>query len=184
MTEPRTTSSRTQLVLIVGIALASLGGAYLLFHLAGQGVLWGTSNHGTFVRPALTVDELNVRTDTGAPFETGGTWWLWVVPRGPCDAPCRQAVHRLRQLHVLLHRDAGRVRRALVGADAGAASLLAEYPRLEPLSGNLRSVVDRLGEGVYVIDPLGNVVLHYRFDQVGEPLLDDLEQLLKVSRVG
>ena len=41
-----------------------------------------------------------------------------------------------------------------------------------------------LARGVYIVDPLGNVVLRYSHEQVGKPLLDDLKHLLKVSQIG
>jgi hypothetical protein len=181
MNRQAATSSRTQLVLIVVIALMSIGGAYLLFVIGSDGELWGTSNKGTFVDPPMQVAELGVRFEDGARFETGGIWWLWVVPRGPCDATCRQAVHQVRQVHVLLNRESNRVRRALVAAPQSTdAALLDRYPRLELLSGNLA----QLQRGVYVVDPIGNLVLHYSLNDAGEPVLDDLKRLLKASQIG
>ena len=181
MNRQTATSSRTQLVLIVVIALASVGGAYLLFYLTREGELWGTSNKGTFVDPPMHFADLAVQSPDAEPFGTGGTWWLWVVPQGPCEATCQRALHQVRQVHVLLNRDASRVRRALVTApEAVDAVLLDRYPRLEVLSGNLAD----LQKGVYVIDPIGNLVLHYPLSDAGEPLLDDLKRLLKVSQIG
>lgn len=174
-------SGRTQFLLIVAIAAVSFGGAYLLFDIARQGGLWGTTNHGAFVEPPLTVGQLGVRDAAGqAPEE--GLWWLWVVPKGDCGAACQQALHQLRQLHALQNRDAARVRRAIVtapGVDVDPA-ITADYPRLEALSGNLAP----LGAGIYVVDPIGNLVFRYTWEQAGEPLLDDLKRLLKVSQIG
>lgn len=176
-----TRSSRAQLLLIMAIALVTVGGAYLLFYLVRDSGPWGTTNKGAFVDPPMTVAALDLSSNDGAAFETGGTWWLWVVPRGPCAAECREALHQLRQLHVLLNRDAHRVRRGLVteagGFDAG---LLADYPKLEALTGD----VSALSRGVYVVDPIGNLVFHYPLEDAGEPVLDDLKRLLQVSRIG
>jgi hypothetical protein len=172
---------RTQLVLILVIAATSLGGAYLLFLLARDDGLWGTTNRGAFVEPPVTVAELNLRTGSGQTFETAGTWWLWVVPQGPCDEPCRSALHQLGKLHVLLNRDAARVRRALVTPTAGGDAAQSSRDRqLERLSGNLPALV----RGVYIVDPIGNLVFHYSLEDAGEPVLDDLKRLLKVSQIG
>lgn len=174
-------SPRRQFVLILLVAFGSLVGAWLLFYVATQGGLWGTVNKGTFVDPPMTVADLELDTDDGVPFATDGKWWLWVVPKGPCEEACRHAVHQLRQLHVLLNRDAPRVRRALVTASGEAdAALLERYPRVQVLSGNLAD----LKEGLYVVDPIGNLVLHYPLEDAGEPVLDDLERLLEVSQIG
>lgn len=176
-TRPR----RGQFALIVVVALVSLGGSYLLYYLASHGALWGTTNKGTFVDPPVTAADAAIRTDAGGAFETDGAWWLLVVPAGPCEQACESAVHQLRQLHVLLNRDASRVRRGLVTDDGtAAAALTGRYPRLAVLSGNL-AVLER---GIYIVDPLGNLVLRYPLEDAGEPVLDDLKRLLKVSQIG
>jgi hypothetical protein len=173
------TSSRVQLVLLFSMAVISLGGAWLLFEVSRGGSVWGTTNKGTFVDPPLTAAQLNVRDHTGAMGVTEGTWWLWVVPQGPCEAECRDTLHQLRQLHVLLNRDAGRVRRGLMSDTATVDAELAElYPQLVFLSGK------PLARGVYVVDPIGNVVLHYPMRDSERMVLDDLKRLLKVSQIG
>jgi hypothetical protein len=172
-------SPRLQLAVIVLLAAGSLAGAYALFESARGGGLWATTNQGAFVEPPLTARELDVRSADGRPLESG-VWWLWIVPDGPCAAQCRRALHQLRQLHVLLNRDAGRVRRALLAGGPEASDIAATYPRLALLSGNL----ERLEPGVYVVDPIGNLVLRYALSDAGKPVLDDLKRLLKVSQIG
>jgi ABC-type multidrug transport system ATPase subunit len=41
-----------------------------------------------------------------------------------------------------------------------------------------------LRAGIYVIDPWGQLVLFYRYEDAGQPVLDDLKRLLKASRIG
>jgi cytochrome oxidase Cu insertion factor (SCO1/SenC/PrrC family) len=174
--------NRLQMLAIMAIALVSLGGSYLLFYAARGGDTWGTTNNGVFVTPALTVGDLGIRDSEGQPLQDGGTWWLWVVPEGSCDDACDTALHQLRQLHALLNKDAPRVRRALVQPSgvAVAEALAARYPKLARLSGE----VDELAPGVYIVDPIGNLVLHYPLADAGKPVLEDLKKLLKVSQIG
>lgn len=173
---------RAQAIAIVLVALGSLGGSYLLFYTARDGGLWGTTNHGTFVAPAMTAADAGVRsTSTGAVFDARGVWWLWTVPGGECAQACEHALERLRAVHALLNRDAARVRRAMVLGPGDTVPPLAErYPRLEVVSGNLHL----LERGIYIVDPLGNLVFHYPLEDAGEPVLDDLKRLLKVSQIG
>ena len=35
-----------------------------------------------------------------------------------------------------------------------------------------------------VVDPLGNLVMHYPLEAAGKPVLEDLQRLLKVSQIG
>lgn len=191
---------RTQLLLMFGVGFGSLFGAWLLFSLARDGGFMGTTNRGVFVDPPIAAEALeltrlgNVADGAAAgsqgPFVTGGVWWLWVVPDRDCGASlsaagaaCEEALFELRQLHVLLNRDADRVRRALLTDTAtrmDGAALAERFPRLEALSGNL----GRLEPGVYVVDPIGNLVFRYPLANPGDAVLDDLKRLLKVSQIG
>jgi hypothetical protein len=180
-------SNRTQLLLLLGITVISVLGASLLFQSARSGGVWGTTNKGTFVQPPVVVADLRIRDEPGSLLTGTGNWWVWVVPQGECVEDCRHALHQLRQLHVLLHRDAGRVRRALVEEGAGGAEaelrhadLIQLYPELALLSGE----VTTLARGIYIVDPIGNLVLHYRMEDAGKPVLEDLKRLLKVSQIG
>jgi hypothetical protein len=190
--------SRSQFLLIFGIALGSLFGAWLLYALIPGAELLGTTNRGEFVEPHITVAELALTraapgeqaSAAGEPFATEGVWWLWVVPDGACGASrgaagadCEETLYQLHQLHELLNRDAERVSRALVSAPETSvdhAALTARFPRLVELSGNLAS----LEPGVYVVDPIGNLVLRYPLTGSAEAVLDDLKRLLKVSQIG
>lgn len=174
--------NRVQMLAIMAIALVSLGGSYLLFYTSRTGDIWGTTNNGTFVTPALAVADLGIRDGQGRLLQEGGSWWLWVVPEGECASACDTALHQLRAAHALLNKDAPRVRRALVRPAGKAADegIVGSYPKLEQLSGEVR----RLTPGIYIVDPIGNLVLHYPLSDAGKAVLDDLKKLLKVSQIG
>jgi len=173
--------NRRKVMVLFAIAFGTLAASYGLFFLSrGEGP-WGTTNNGTFVDPPLTIDALILETPAGGAVSLASAWQLWIVCSDGCEAGCRQAVHQLRQLHALLNKDAQRVRRALVADGVTLASpWLADYPRLQRL-------MDRSGkleDGLYIVDPLGNLVLHYPYAAAGKPLLQDLKKLLKVSKIG
>ena len=81
---PASGKGRRQLVVIMTIALVSLGGSYLLFYFASGGLGWGTTNHGSFVQPHTTTSDL------GWPqLDDANNWWLWVVA-DQCDERFRR----------------------------------------------------------------------------------------------
>jgi hypothetical protein len=168
------------LLAMFAIAFLTLGGSYVLFYSAREGGVWGTTNKGTFVDPPITVAELGLADSSGRLLTEGGTWWLWVVTREECQAECATAVHQLRQLHILLNKDSDRVQRGLVTDPNAIPALLTEYPGVTHLTGDL----EPLSEGIYIIDPIGNLVLHYRLEDAGKPVLTDLKKLLKLSQIG
>ena len=172
--------ARMQMVGIFAIAMVTLGGSYLLFYLYQDADVWGTVNKGSFVEPAMTVAELGLQDSEGTVLMEGGTWWLWVVAPQQCLDDCEHALFQMRQLHVLLNKDSPRVRRALVTESIDTTSYTQEYVRLQVFRGDL----GELSEGIYIVDPIGNLVFYYPLEDAGKPVLDDLKRLLKLSQIG
>lgn len=168
---------RRQLGFMFGIAAGGLLGAYLLLTLVLDRGLWGTTNQGEFVVPGLMVDQLQLRDSEGRQFATDGQWWVWVVG-DVCEQACLAAAEGVALVRLRLHKDAPRVRQAVLVARPLEQRLpVMELPTYHGALGVLTP-------GVYIVDPLGNVVLRYSHEQVGKPLLDDLKHLLKVSQIG
>lgn len=176
--------NRRPLIILFGIAVLSLIGAYGLFVVVrDDGALWATTNQGQFVQPPMIADDAALIDEQGRSFSTNNVWWIWIVEPNACDQACEHSLTQIRQLHVLLNKDAGRIRRAfLTSADRLPSStrLLEQYPNLVRLTGSL----NRLSRGVYIVDPIGNLVLWYPMTDAGSPVLDDLKRLLKVSQIG
>ena len=167
--------NRTQMLAIVGIALLSLGGAYLLFYAAKQSGGWGTTNHGAFVEPPVSTAELGWQVE--APQEK---WWIWMLT-DQCSEDCLRAMQDLRALHVLLNRNQDRVRRGITGLTGSPAAVLEAYPNVADIR-----VTDPGGlqHGIYLVDPLGNLVLRYPIGVDPKFVLEDLKKLLKLSQIG
>ncbi len=162
--------ARRQLLWMFGIAFAALGISYIVYYYAQSSGGWGTTNHGAFVVPPTNAQDLGVDG-----FDTQEKWWLWVAT-SDCDQPaCRDTLESLRALHILLNRDARRVMRAA----------LLEHP-LDHDDDHLHTYAlpEDLTPGVYIVDPLGNLVLRYPLDTEPKPVLEDLKRLLKLSQIG
>ena len=174
------TKSRTQLVVIMLVALVSLGGAYGLFYLAKSGVSWGTTNNGEFIDPPITVQQLGWQLSEDLADDVSGHWWLWVVAED-CQLRCQQAVKDLRALHLLLNKEADRVRRGFTGDDVSWQALQKGFPALAQIS---VPDTDGLRSGIYIADPLGNLVFYYAIDVDPKLVQEDVKKLLKLSQIG
>jgi hypothetical protein len=118
-------------------------------------------------------------------------WRLMLITEKGCQDTCLEALKQLKALQILLGKDGDRIQRTLVVRAAGPddesghpesviAALSERFPDLELLIG-----IDMpLAEGLYIVDPLGNVILRYASQDAGKPVLTDLKKLLKVSQIG
>ena len=170
-------SGRRQLTIILVMALFSLGGSYLLFFSAKSGSSWGTTNNGAFVQPPVTVQQLDWRSIENVPLGTSGQWWLWTVA-DQCNEVCATALQKLRAAHILLNREAKRVRRGVTTASQFVV------PEDQPDLQRILTPTGDMNEGIYIVDPNGNLVFFYPLDINPKLLLADLKRLLKVSQIG
>lgn len=144
---------------------------------------WGTGsggNYGELIAP---------RTLSGAPFvELRGKWVLVSFDAAACDAYCEKKLYFMRQLRKAQGKDEPRVERLWVITDAATPrpELLAaiEGTRLSKTSEANEAFPGSRRDHIYLIDPLGNLMLRFPRDPDPSRMLKDLQRLLKYSRIG
>lgn len=119
-----------------------------------------------------------------------GRWALLILNDGPCGEPCERALYATRQARTIQGREQERIERVLLepsGAPAEAQALLEAHPGLIVARADAQQWAPLLrGEpaSIFVLDPLGNLVLRYPADPDIRGLAKDLERLLRASRIG
>ncbi|MGQ0544153.1 MAG: SCO family protein [Betaproteobacteria bacterium] len=112
-----------------------------------------------------------------------GKWVLVSADAAPCDAYCEKKLYFMRQVRRAQGKDMERVERLwLVG---GAAALPPEL--LAAIEGTriARGEDPVFGaEHIYLVDPLGNLMLRFPRDPDPSRMIKDLQRLLRYSRVG
>lgn len=190
-------NSRIQILLVALVCFGPVIGAYLLYYTGDLSDLPRLENpERRLLQPPADLPALPGRSAEGADDDllSGTDWTLLYVRTTPCEERCRQELIRLRQVHLALGRDQDRVRRVFVGPQAETVAVgdpaFSTVGSTGEAGGELLDVLEQVGhppgaEGrIYVVDPHGNLVMSYPPDADQEGLLDDLERLLSVSRIG
>lgn len=152
--------------------------------------------HGELVDPPRQVGNLQLGEEGGKPIslgKMGGRWTLLYFGPAECAADCMRSLYYMRQAHVAQGREEGRVQRVFVASGrvsaAGMAALTRVFPGLKIVAagGEIASQWpdDPALEGrIYLVDPMGNLVMRYTRD--GDPggMRKDLTRLLAYSWVG
>lgn len=194
-TPEETRRSRIKAALLFAIAIVPLFAATIMYY-TGWGIPSSTTNNGEFVQARDGVPDMDLRESGGEPFAANflpesedAKWWI-LVTADRCEQACQQWLDVTRSVHRRLHRDADRVRRAFIAAD-GTVPDSGEHPRIvtltHPEGGNPLSAKARdtaTNGTVFVVDPMGNLVLRYDSRHNGTDLLDDVEHLLDSSPLG
>ncbi len=185
------------LALLAGLFLVPLALAFCTYY----GSAWRpgrTVNHGVLISPPrpLPATSLPAVAGTGAapPAELlRGQWSLVYLGSGGCDAQCRQALFVMRSARLALNADMGRVAQVfLVQGQCCAADLAQQYPGVrlldaagEPAAALLAQFPEAgRAHTLFVVDPLGNLMMSYDARENSRGLLEDLQKLLRLSHIG
>lgn len=178
-----------KLLLILGMFVAPFALADLAFR------YWkpdSFNNYGTLVE-ATEFRPAGLQAADGGPFDlTGlrGKWAFLLVQAGECDAVCRQNLYLMRQVRQAMGREQGRIERLLIADRPLPAELAAEHAGLRQARHQaLNALAAQLPAGaafgrIYLVDPLGRLVLHYPQAADGSRMLKDVQRLLKYSQIG
>jgi len=196
------TRKRVSLVLLFVLFLAPLLLAILLFYIFPDWRPTGASNHGQLVTPIRPLPPFQMETLTGDQIDETflrGKWTLVYLLQGACDKPCVEQLYNIRQVRLAQGKNIDRLQRLLVWESAAVsredqAELQKHFPGqlIVPVN-NQQAVVEvfsfdeqqpMTARRVYLIDPLGNLMM--RYEPVDEPkgMIRDLERLLKYSGLG
>jgi cytochrome oxidase Cu insertion factor (SCO1/SenC/PrrC family) len=192
--------------ILIGVALMFFAPLALSFYLY-YGRFWqpgGRVNAGELIEPARPLPALALplalppttgggRTD---PQFLKGKWSFLYVQHGRCDDECRRHLYDTRQVRLALDREMNRVQRVFIG-DADCCDLpelKAAHPDLIVIQASseddaLLALLPIRGgtinsHRVYLIDPLGNLMMFYAPDAKSKGMLEDMKRLLRLSSIG
>lgn len=189
--QDRGSARLNQLLLLVLVFFLPLAIAFWLYFQGGSLVPEGRTNHGAILEPIVNLEA--ALPDSAVAALTGDDWLLIYIDEGPCGAACREALVRLRQSRLMLGPDMDRVRRVFLHGPAAPDRVLLEreHPGLTAVrdAGAAALVTGKRPEelepgGLYLVDPLGNLVMYFQPGIAPGEMVDDIEHLLELSRIG
>lgn len=184
--------ARLKLLLLAAFFAAPLVLAWLTYRFE-----WGigaSGNYGELVGPTA-LPELTLTVLDGGQVSTSrlrGKWTLVQFDASRCDAYCGRKLYYMRQVRRALGKDMERVARLWVLTDSGtpAAAVVAAFEGTEILrtdNGRFAAAFGapaHLADHIYLVDPMGNLMLRFPRDPDPSKMLKDLQRLLKYSQIG
>lgn len=196
--------NRKILILLFAIfALPPLLSWYLFNH-TDLGREQGAGGHGTLIVPPRPLPDWTLVDPAragGAQKRLHGKWTLLYPLDGECREACLENLYKMRQLRLATGKNAGRVQRAVLVVNGDRNALAAgqwlDYPGQLLLfpenadSAALRGLFELsagdqpfAGDRLYLVDPLGNLMMSYAGTTDPGGIIKDLARLLKYSRTG
>jgi cytochrome oxidase Cu insertion factor (SCO1/SenC/PrrC family) len=199
---PPAPHTRRTLLLVAFVFLLPVVSATYLY-VSGWRPTGKSLQYGELVQPARPVGDAELTGADGAPYRLNalrGKWALVYFSPLPCTPSCQNNLYKMQQVRLTQGRDAARVERVLIVADGDSTALrelVQQYPGLIAVRGTraslqtlMREFVSSQGTAltvpgrVYLLDPIGNLVLSYAVDADPSGMRKDLARLLRLSQVG
>lgn len=160
-----------------------------------------TTNNGELIIPVVATEKTDFsgfdKFSADNLGELAGHWLIAnVIPTQDCNQICLEAIHKSKQLHLMLNKDLTRVRRVAILLQAvelkKAENWWVNDTRLlkTKASDGLMTKIKQIRKGhvpdgmLILIDPLGNMMMQYEPGFDPYKVEKDLKKLLNVSQIG
>ena len=174
---------------VITLCIAPVLASYLAYYVFPPS---GRTNYGTLINPRPIPTAPFAALD-GRPFsfrDLAGQWVMVAAAPAACDAACASALLQMRQQRLMTGKERDRVARVwLITDDAPVApELLRDYDGTFFVRAQPATVHELLaGDGgalaghVWLVDPMGNLMLRWPQDPEPQRVRKDLSRLLTAS---
>ena len=188
-------SGRWKLLLVLAVCAAPLIGSYLAYYVIKPA---GRTNYGALIDPRnYPIPVLGATTLDGKPASLDAYKGKWIMLQsGPadCQDACKKQLFAMRQLRLMQGKEMERVERVWLITDAGPLDtvLMREFDgtRMLRVQGAALAAwlpVETGGTAaghLYLIDPLGHLMMRFPKDADPSKVKKDIGKLLKASAIG
>jgi cytochrome oxidase Cu insertion factor (SCO1/SenC/PrrC family) len=188
-------TGRWKLFVVILICASPVIASYFTYYVIKPG---SRTNYGAFIDPReYPIPQLESTTLDGKP--TGldayqGKWIMLQVGNADCTEACTKKLHDMRQLRLAQGKEMDRIERVWLITDNKPLDtmLMREYDGTRMLRANPERVKAWLPvedgttmfDHIYMIDPLGNLMMRFPKDADPNKIKKDLNKLLKASSIG
>ena len=164
-------------------------------------LLNGQTNKGQLITPPLTTERGDLsgfdRFSSDNMSELSGHWLLVnIIPNSDCNEVCIEAIHKTKQLRLMLNKELTRTRRVALVLKNVAPETADKWWQDDPTllrikaSDALIKKVTEIKQGnipdgmLLLMDPLGNLMMQYEPGFNPYDVKSDLMHLLRISQIG
>jgi cytochrome oxidase Cu insertion factor (SCO1/SenC/PrrC family) len=177
-------TARKEFWMLLAMFILPIAFGTLFFYALPNYFSESTVNYGELVRPVIATDDADIEIEGGASLQS---IWTMVYVSSRCDDACEKAVADMKTIRTLMNADMRRIQRMIIIEDNSTptnddGSLLKARVISAKLAQSLKKYTE---DAIYLIDPIGNIMLYYEPQNIDIRLvIKDLKRLFKYSRIG
>lgn len=188
-------NGRWKLLFIIAVCVSPLILSYLTYYVIKPE---GRTNYGALIDPkAYPIPKMDIVNADGKQITLDafkGKWIMLHIDSGACSTLCSKKLLDMRQLRIAQGKERNRVERVWLVTDDKPIdpALLKEYEGMHVLRVKPDALLAWLpveqstgiSDHIYLIDPLGNLMMRFPKEQDANKVKKDLSKLLKASGIG
>ncbi|MFM2085589.1 MAG: hypothetical protein RLZZ237_458 [Pseudomonadota bacterium] len=190
-------SGRLKLLAVIAVCAFPIVASYLTYYVIKP---TGRTNYGALIDPRLHpipeaqlhVTELDGKASPLEQFK--GKWILLQTGPSDCQEACQKQLFFMQQMRLMQGKEMERIERVWLVTDAQPLEtmIMREYDGTNMLRVNADALKawlpveagDRAVDHLYLIDPLGNLMMRFPKDADPGKVKKDIAKLLKASAIG
>ena len=159
-------------------------------------------NHGEILNPIVHIATFKLKNENNEIIpqdELTYKWRLISFLGKDCNEQCASRLYDTRQIHTSLGKNQHRLSRMFIHLQPAGETLLKlieeTHSDVIQVNGDTDAITEALGTNIrddaginsneiYIMDPMGNVMMRFTADQPNKEFLHDLKKLLKASQIG
>jgi hypothetical protein len=178
--------------LLLAVCAAPVIASYLAYYVLPPS---NRTNYGELIEPQRPIDAVVAAALDGAPVSWSslrGNWIMVQAAPAACVETCKRRLWLMRQVRATTGKDRDRVERVWLVTDGGVpdAEVMREFTGTvawragRDLAATLPPESGRVEEHIWLVDPLGNVMMRWPRDADPNRMKKDLARVLRASRIG
>ena len=177
-------TARKEFWMLLAMFVLPIAFGTLFFYASPNYFSESTVNYGELIRPVIATDDTDIEIEGSASLQ--GIWTM-VYVSSRCDDACEKAVADMKTIRTLMNADMRRIQRMIIIEDNSTPTsddktLIKARVISEKLTQSLKKYTEN---AIYLIDPIGNIMLYYEPQNIDIRLvIKDLKRLFKYSRIG
>jgi len=191
MNQPQRSNTTLWLLLASFLVPAMIAYAYYFF-----GDKPSVASNGELINPVIDIGEFNLKNETGQLLsndELTPKWRMYYFVSSSCDSQCQQDLYNIRQMNIALGKNKDRVQHVIVHLEKPANEfnqlIKTEHQQAIRLFTKVENITrlseqDVKSKSIFLVDPLGNVMMKFGNELTPKLILKDINKLLKISRIG
>lgn len=186
---------RWKMLAILAVCVAPVLASYFTYYVIKPS---SRTNYGALIDPrAYPIPQLGSTTLAGKPEGLDaykGKWIMLKVGGGACPEACKKQLFTMRQERLMQGKEQDRIERVWLITDNEPIDtmLIRAYDGMHMLHADPAAVAkwlpvdpgSKAEDHIYLIDPLGNLMMRFPAEPEPRKMFKDIEKLLKASSIG